>query len=61
MWREDYRLRKKIENLFDEYVKAKSSESNSNASTSQQISPPSQQVSYMDDEQEQVTDAFDVS
>ena len=27
-------LRKNIENLFDEYVKAKSSESNSNASTS---------------------------
>ena len=42
-------LRKKIEKLFDECVKVKSSESN--ASTSQQISPPPQQVSYMDDEQ----------
>lgn len=50
-------LRKKIENLFDEYVKAKSSESN--ASTSQQISLPSQHVSYIDDKQ--VIDAFDVS
>ena len=50
-------LRKKIEKLFDECVKVKSSESN--ASTSQQISPPPPQVSYMDDEQ--VIDALGVS
>jgi len=50
-------LRENIEKLFDEYVKEKSSDSK--ASISQQFSPPSQQVSYMDDEQ--VIDAFGVS